>query len=116
MSFSVLAGGGDVPDFHMVFILCSSNASPNALYNADKALSGFQKNQIKNNVRKIAGEWHLGDDWMKEKFKIFRDVYLRVFPNFKILSFDGIDITWQVWNPEFIPYYREIMIFIDNRD
>ena len=44
---------------------------------------------IKNNVRKIAGEWHLGDDWMKEKFKIFRDVYLRVFPNFKILSFFG---------------------------
>ena len=70
---------------------------------------------IKNNVRKISGEWHLGDDWMKEKFKTFRDVYRRVFPNFKILSFDGIDITWQVWNDEFIPYYREIMIFIDNR-
>ncbi len=70
---------------------------------------------IKNNVRKISGEWHLGEDWMKEKFKTFRDVYLRVFPNFKILSFDGIDITWQVWNDEFIPYYREIMIFIDNR-
>jgi len=70
---------------------------------------------IKQNVRKISGEWHLGEDWMKEKFKAFRDVYLRVFPNFKILSFNGVDITNQVWNPEFIPYYREIMIFIDNR-
>jgi FkbM family methyltransferase len=70
---------------------------------------------IKNNVRKICGEWHLGEDWMKEKFRIFRDVYLRVFPNFKIFSFDGIDITWQIWNSEFIPFYREIMVYIDNR-
>jgi FkbM family methyltransferase len=70
---------------------------------------------IKGNVRKICGEWHLGEDWMKEKFRIFRDVYLRVFPNFKIFSFDGIDITWQIWNPEFIPFYREIMVYIDNR-
>lgn len=71
---------------------------------------------IKNNVRKISGEWHLGEDWMKEKFKTFRDVYLRVFPNFKILSFDGVDITWQIWDSDFIPYYTEIIIFIDNRD
>jgi len=70
---------------------------------------------IKGNVRKICGEWHLSEDWMKEKFRIFRDVYLRVFPNFKIFSFDGIDITWQIWNPEFIPFYREIMVYIDNR-
>ena len=26
---------------------------------------------IKNNVKKISGEWHLGVDWMKEKFQIF---------------------------------------------
>ena len=71
---------------------------------------------IKQNVRKISGEWHLGEDWMKEKFKIFRDVYLRVFPNFKVVSFDGVDITWSIWNESFIPYYREIMIYIDNRD
>lgn len=70
---------------------------------------------IKNNVGKITGEWHLGEPWMKEKFKIFRDLYLRVFPNFKILSFDGVDITWQIWQDDFIPYYREIIIYIDNR-
>ena len=71
---------------------------------------------IKQNVRKIAGEWHLGDDWMKEKFKIFRDTYLRIFPNFKIFSFDGIDITWRVWSEDFIHFYSEIMIYIDNRN
>ena len=71
---------------------------------------------IKNNVKKIAGEWHLGDAWMKEKFQVFRDVYLRVFPNFKVLSFNGVDITEHIWTPEFISYYSEIMIYIDNRD
>jgi FkbM family methyltransferase len=71
---------------------------------------------IKNNVQKICGEWHLGTLEMKEKFRIFRDVYLRVFPNFRIFSFDGVDITWSIWNDDFIPYYQEIMIYIDNRD
>lgn len=71
---------------------------------------------IKNNVKKISGEWHLGTPELKEKFKIFRDVYLRVFQNFKIFSFDGIDITWSIWSDNFIPYYNEIMIYIDNRN
>ena len=71
---------------------------------------------IKNNVRKISGEWHLATPELKEKFKIFRDVYLRVFPNFRIFSFDGINITWSIWNDDFIPYYNEIMIYIDNRN
>jgi FkbM family methyltransferase len=71
---------------------------------------------IKNNVRKISGEWHLGSPELKEKFRLFRDVYLRVFPNFRIFSIDGIDITWSIWNDNFIPYYNEIMIYIDNRD
>ena len=71
---------------------------------------------IKNNVRKISGEWHLATPELKEKFKIFRDVYLRVFPNFRIFSFDGVDITWSIWNDDFIPYYNEIMIYIDNRN
>lgn len=70
---------------------------------------------IKNNVKKISGEWHLGSLELKEKFKIFRDVYLRVLPNFKIFSFNGVNITWSIWNDDFIPYYNEIMIYIDNR-
>ena len=71
---------------------------------------------IKNNVKKISGEWHLSTPKFKEKFRLFRDVYLRVFPNFRIFSFDGVDITWSIWNDNFIPYYDEIMIYIDNRD
>jgi FkbM family methyltransferase len=71
---------------------------------------------IKNNVKKISGEWHLSTPELKEKFRLFRDVYLRVFPNFRIFSFDGVDITWSIWNDNFIPYYDEIMIYIDNRD
>jgi len=71
---------------------------------------------IKNNVKKISGEWHLSTPELKEKFRLFRDVYLRVFPNFRIFSFDGVDITWSIWNDDFIPYYNEIMIYIDNRD
>ena len=66
---------------------------------------------IKNNVRKISGEWHLSTPELKEKFRIFRDVYLRVFPNFKVYSFDGVDITWSIWNEDFIPFYQEVMIF-----
>jgi len=71
---------------------------------------------IKNNVKKISGEWHLATPELKEKFRIFRDVYLRVFPNFKVFSFDGIDITWSIWNDNFIPYYNEIMIYINNKN
>jgi FkbM family methyltransferase len=70
---------------------------------------------IKNNVKKISGEWHLSTPELKEKFRLFRDVYLRIFSNFRIFSFDGVDITWSIWNDNFIPYYNEIMIYIDNR-
>jgi FkbM family methyltransferase len=70
---------------------------------------------IKNNVKKISGEWHLSTPELKEKFRLFRDVYLRIFSNFRIFSFDGVDITWSIWDDNFIPYYNEIMIYIDNR-
>lgn len=70
---------------------------------------------IKNNVRKIAGEWHLGQPWMKEKFKVFRDLYLRVFPNFKIYTLNNYDITDGVWDVNFVNHYSEITIYIDNR-
>lgn len=71
---------------------------------------------IKNNVRKIAGEWHLGQHWMKEKFKVFRDVYLRVFPKFKIYTLNNIDITDGVWSDDFVHNFTEITIYIDNRN
>lgn len=71
---------------------------------------------MKQNVKKIVGEWHLGSPDLKEKFKIFRDVYLRVFKNYQIYSIDNIDIKWNLWNENFIDYYTEIIIYIDNRN
>jgi len=70
---------------------------------------------IKENVDKIVGEWHLDTTEKKEKFRIFRDVYLRLFPNYQILSVDGTDIKWELWTEKFINYYRQIIIYIDNR-
>jgi len=70
---------------------------------------------IKNNVRKIVGEWHLDSPETKEKFRMFRDVYLRVFQNYQVYSVDNIDIKWSLWSDTFIDYYRQIIIYIDNR-
>jgi len=69
---------------------------------------------IKNNIRKIVGEWHLGSPDAKIKFKNFRDLYLKEFPNFKIHSVSGEDITNNVWYEDFIQYYSEIIIYINN--
>jgi FkbM family methyltransferase len=71
---------------------------------------------IKNNVKKISGEWHLRTPELKNKFRVFRDTYLRLFPNHQILSFNGVDIKWDLWNDHFIEYYKEVMIYIDNRN
>lgn len=70
---------------------------------------------IFNNIKKIVGEWHLSTPQLKEKFRIFRDTYLKRFNNFHILSVDGVDIKWDLWNEHFIEYYNEIIINIDNR-
>jgi FkbM family methyltransferase len=70
---------------------------------------------IKQNVKKISGEWHLGTPQEKQKFREFRDIYLRIFQNYKVHSFDGVDITWNVWSDSFIEYYTEVIIYIDNR-
>lgn len=71
---------------------------------------------IKNNVKKISGEWHLSNSDFKNKFRIFRDLYLRVFPKFEIYSVDGINITKNCWSDDFINYYKQVLIYIDNRD
>ncbi len=72
---------------------------------------------FKNNVKKIAGEWHLHlrDVNLTEKFREFRDIYLKLFPNHEIFSIDGMNIKWDLWNEHFIEYYRHILIYIDNR-
>ena len=70
---------------------------------------------IKNNVKKISGEWHLHNQETKDKFRKFRDLYLRELTNHQIYSVDGIDIKWDLWNDHFIEYYKEIILYIDNR-
>ncbi len=70
---------------------------------------------IKQNVQKIVGEWHLRTPELKQKFRIFRDTYLRIFPNFKVRSYNGYNIEENLWTDEFIETFTEILIYIDNR-
>jgi len=71
---------------------------------------------IKENVKKIVGEWHLDSTERKEQFRIFRDTYLRLFPKIEVFSVDNVNIKWDLWNEHFIEYYRQVIIYIDNRD
>jgi FkbM family methyltransferase len=70
---------------------------------------------IKNNVKKIVGEWHLGNSERKQKFRQFRDLYLKEFSNYEVHSVNGVNIKWDLWNEHFIEFYSEIVIYIDNR-
>lgn len=69
---------------------------------------------IVKNVKKITGEWHLWDPQMKQKFREFRDLYLKHIPH-TVFSIDGVDIKWDLWNESFLDYYNEVIISIDNR-
>lgn len=71
---------------------------------------------IKRNVQKIAGEWHLHNDYLKEKFRKFRDLYLADFTNFNVHSMEEVDIKYAVWTDEFINAFSTITIWIDNSD
>ena len=70
---------------------------------------------LKENLKKCSGEWHLSKPETKQKFREFRDVFLRVFPKHEVYSVDGINIKWDLWNEHFIEYYNEVIIYIDNR-
>jgi FkbM family methyltransferase len=70
---------------------------------------------IKENVKKIVGEWHLETPEQKEHFREFRDIYLKLFPNHDLFSVDGFGIKWDLWNEHFIEYYNQVIIYIDNR-
>jgi FkbM family methyltransferase len=69
---------------------------------------------IKENVRKVVGEWHLDSPQKKEQFRIFRETYLRLFPNIQVFSVDGVDVKWELWKDHFIDYYWQVIIYIDN--
>lgn len=69
---------------------------------------------IKSNVKKIAGEWHLGGAELKKKFVEFRDEILINFDRYEISSIDGCDIKWDLFNQHFLDYYTEVIVYIDN--
>lgn len=70
---------------------------------------------VLNNIKKIVGEWHLNTKELKDKFRLFRDTYLKLFNNYEVYSVDGANIKWDLWNEHFIEYYNEVIINIDNR-
>lgn len=71
---------------------------------------------LKQNMRKAVGEWHLHTPEEKQKFREFRDVFLRIFPNHEVYSIDNVNIKWDLWNEHFIEYYSQVIIHIDNRN
>ena len=71
---------------------------------------------IKENVKKIVGEWHLETPEKKQQFRVFRDTYLRLFPNIQVFSVDGCNIKCDLWSDHFLNYYFQVIIYIDNRD
>ena len=62
----------------------------------------------------MTGEWHLWVAQMKQKFREFRDLYLKHIPH-TVFSVDGAEIKWDLWNESFLDYYTEVIISIDNR-
>lgn len=66
-------------------------------------------------VPKIVLEVHLNSKLMKEKFRILRDEILPKFRKYNFYSIDGAKIDWDLHNEHFIEYYREVMLYIDNR-
>jgi FkbM family methyltransferase len=70
---------------------------------------------LKDNLGVAVGEWHLSTPELKQKFRVFRDVFLRLFSNHNVYSVDGVDIKWDLWNEHFIEYYNEVIIYINNK-
>jgi len=70
---------------------------------------------IKQNIKKVAGEWHLRSPKDKIRFRNFRDNILPQFENYEVYSVDGVNIKWDLWNEHFIEYYQEVIFYIDNR-
>ena len=77
----------------------------------------FKENNIPFllSVPKIVTEFQLTTPLNKEKFRYFRDNTLKNFSKFEVNSYDGVDIKWDLWNEHFIQYYKEVLIYIDNR-
>tara|TARA_R110001592_G_scaffold9061_1_gene48708 strand:+ start:4637 stop:5359 length:723 start_codon:yes stop_codon:yes gene_type:complete len=83
-------------------------------------------NFLTNNVRNLVGEFHLNNvkinltgDYSTNGvsyFRHFRDVYLPLFKQVEVRSFDGVDIKWDLYNEHFLEYYNEVVIHLSNEE
>jgi len=71
---------------------------------------------IKENVKYIAGEFHLNTPQMKESFKKVYNLLKEKNFDFKIESVDGIGINTQADNDleSFVNHYEQVILYIDN--
>jgi len=69
---------------------------------------------ILKKIPKLVGEFHLSGDNLKNKFRYFRDNILNQFSNFEVFSVDGFDIKYWFYTDEFIDFYTEIILYIQN--
>jgi FkbM family methyltransferase len=70
-------------------------------------------NFLAHNVGHIAGELHLSTPEQKEKFRLFRDNYLKRFKHFEIYDVSGtVNITWDLFSEHFLEYYTEVDFYI----
>ena len=84
----------------------------------------FKKEHIEylKSIPKIAGEFHLwaGAFEITEgelilKFSQFAKNILPHFTKYIVTSVDGVEITNRIYDKEFLDYYHQVMIYIDNR-
>lgn len=76
---------------------------------------------IMNNVKNIAGEWHIwGADDLKDKFKKFRDLYLKNHKDFLVLDLQHNNITNSIFDNDFVDnfaktsYVSQFMVYMRN--
>ena len=72
------------------------------------------KDWIKKNIRYAAGEWHLNTPELQQKFREFRDLYLKDL-SIEVYSYDDVDIKHDLWTDWFIDHYDAVNIYIDFR-
>jgi FkbM family methyltransferase len=107
IKFKTLIDDNDIKEIDLLKIDCEGGEYD--VFNAEN------KDWILNNVRNIAGEFHLGTPELKAKFRVFRDNYLHNFIKYEVVSMDYIDIKWDLFNDHFIEYYSEVMIYANNK-
>lgn len=70
---------------------------------------------ILNNTKKIVGEFHLSSPELKQKFTKFIHEILPLVPKYRIYTVGGTPITGKEYSQEFLDFYTEVIIYIDNR-